>query len=159
MITVLAGTQRPKTESIGNGLSRTLTDTPIIFRYKSVVYKIVIPAGFVFDGASIPRITWTLLGLTPHGDMDGPALPHDYIYHHQGKLPQGAFYFKFEGRWIMCFDPITRSISDELLEALCEFFEVAGSIKTWAIWAGVRIGGWLAWRRDDVARKISLASG
>ncbi len=41
----------------------------------------VIPAGFIFDGASIPRTMWTMLGVTPfHPNIIIPALVHDHLY-------------------------------------------------------------------------------
>lgn len=39
---------------------------------------IVIPAGFIFDGASIPRLFWVLL--SPTGLLFIPALIHDFGY-------------------------------------------------------------------------------
>jgi hypothetical protein len=40
--------------------------------------NIVAPAGFVTDGASIPRMFWPIFG--PHGSYFGAAIVHDYLY-------------------------------------------------------------------------------
>lgn len=48
---------------------------------------IEVPAGFELDGASVPRLVWTLSGLTPDGLIRAAALVHDYLYQHQGHLP------------------------------------------------------------------------
>jgi len=41
--------------------------------------KITIPAGFVFDGASVPRVFWC--ALSPTGILFIPSLIHDFGYH------------------------------------------------------------------------------
>jgi len=41
----------------------------------------IIPAGFTFDGASIPKFFWTYL--SPTGVLLMPGLIHDWIYMHQ----------------------------------------------------------------------------
>lgn len=41
----------------------------------------VVPAGFQFDGASLPRLTWTVTGYTPfHPKLMRGAGGHDYEY-------------------------------------------------------------------------------
>ena len=42
--------------------------------------RIVIPKGFVFNGASIPRPLWAIL--SPVGLLFIPSLVHDYAYQH-----------------------------------------------------------------------------
>lgn len=39
---------------------------------------ITVPAGFITDGASIPRVFWTLL--MPFGPYFAAAIIHDYLY-------------------------------------------------------------------------------
>lgn len=49
------------------------------FRYLSTVHgEIEVPAGFITDGASVPRIFWGVL--SPFGDYFGAALIHDFLY-------------------------------------------------------------------------------
>ena len=44
-------------------------------------YFIRVHPGFVFDGASIPRFAWSILGLYPmSAQLQGPALIHDALY-------------------------------------------------------------------------------
>lgn len=45
--------------------------------------KVVVPAGFVTDFASIPQPLWSF-GLTPHGAYSRAAVIHDYLYWTQG---------------------------------------------------------------------------
>lgn len=49
-------------------------------------FEINIPAGFICDGASVPRIVWTGSGLTPDGLLRAAALVHDWIYYHKGRV-------------------------------------------------------------------------
>ena len=49
-------------------------------------YKFIIPKGFVFDGASIPRFLWVLLA--PTGILFIPALVHDFAYQYNYLLYQ-----------------------------------------------------------------------
>lgn len=48
------------------------------FTYLSSRGAITVPAGFVTDGASIPRAFWN--ALSPFGPWFGPAIIHDYLY-------------------------------------------------------------------------------
>ena len=48
-------------------------------------YKgIEIPMGYEWDGATIPRFAWSLIGYYPMGKMAEPSLVHDWIYVHKG---------------------------------------------------------------------------
>jgi len=141
---------RPTTKSIGNGLERTWMDWEVVFSDKR---------GFVFDGASIPRPAWSILGLTPHGDMDAASLPHDDIYQHQGKLPILSLFQMNDRHWTRCDEKISRSTADSLLYEICAFFGIGNAAQRFAVWSAVRIFGWYAWWRDDVKRKNKLQGG
>ncbi|HEY1083712.1 MAG TPA: DUF1353 domain-containing protein [Prosthecobacter sp.] len=41
--------------------------------------KFIVPLGYEFDGASIPRILWSATGYTPYGLHIGAAVEHDYL--------------------------------------------------------------------------------
>lgn len=42
---------------------------------------IEVPKGFIFDGATIPRLAWTLIGVTPYdNDIIHAAVVHDWLY-------------------------------------------------------------------------------
>ena len=40
--------------------------------------EIVIPAGFIFDGASVPQLLWSVV--SPSGEVMRAALVHDWFY-------------------------------------------------------------------------------
>lgn len=89
------------------------------------------PAGFVFDGASIPRVLWTRLG----GPFDGPNIfigaVHDPRYR---------------------FADCDRETADRLLLNVGRCAGL-GKQDAMAIYLGVRLGGEMAW--IDNARKRS----
>jgi len=81
-----------------------------------------VPAQFRTDFASIPRMLWTLIG-HPAGKYAQAAVLHDWLY---------------------ATAPVSRQRADAL------FFEAMGVLRVrrsrqWALWSGVRVGGWWAW--------------
>lgn len=47
--------------------------------YRGTCYQV--PKGFMYNGANIPRLVWTLLGLHPwHPKVIRAALFHDFMY-------------------------------------------------------------------------------
>jgi hypothetical protein len=60
------------------GNQRFVTLCRILLRYNG--YELVIPAGYEFDGPTIPRLLWWIVGLSP-ADLDAllASLFHDFI--------------------------------------------------------------------------------
>ena len=95
--------------------------------------KIVIPAGFVSDGGSVPRFLWMFID--PWGAAAKAFWLHDHMYNTQER---------------------SRLVSDAIL---MEAMEVLGVnwLKRKLIYRGVRIGGWVAWnkhKRENEERAI-----
>jgi len=63
---------QPVTRNIGPCL------VELVFQYEQE--GICVPAGYRYDGASIPRFAWSLIGLSPFGPIIGPATIHDWCY-------------------------------------------------------------------------------
>ncbi len=86
--------------------------------------------GFIWDGASIPRVFWTMSGIRPGGRMVGPSLVHDYLYRGIGGEIAGDY---------------TRKEADQLFRHL---MLEAGMGKMRARWAyqAVRLFGRWAWK-------------
>ncbi len=83
-----------------------------------------VEAGFVYDGATIPRATWTALGLTPFsGVLARGALLHDWLYRTHR---------------------VTRERADELLY-LAILADGCEPHKARAVYEAVRDWGWQAW--------------
>lgn len=97
-------------------------DSPLIYHSEIIGGKITVPEGFSTDFASVPRVPVVYVLYANRGRK--PAVVHDYLYR-LGKA--------------------TRAICDavfrEALIADGESFPVA-----WAMWAGVRIGGFFAYK-------------
>jgi len=88
-----------------------------------------VPAGFVTDFASVPRIFW--ITLPPTGKYGKAAVIHDYLYQY-GKVGQVR---------------ITRAYADGIFRKAMEELGV-GKIRRNLMWAAVRIGAGGAWNRS-----------
>lgn len=90
--------------------------------------KIVVPAGFVTDFASIPKVVWNLPGFDPYGDAKFPAVVHDYLYSLRGaNLPDGTAGFN-------------RSACDGVLLAALKSVGEMWNVR-WTIYWAVRLFG------------------
>ncbi len=64
----------------GNFGKLKITLSPFVY-IDEVCSVVDIPAGFIFDGASIPRFAWSLLGVTPYDPrVVTAAVIHDWMY-------------------------------------------------------------------------------
>lgn len=97
------------------------SDAPLPERCDTAV---TVPAGFLTDFASIPRVVWSVIG-HPAGRYAQAAVLHDWMYR------SGS---------------VRRSRADELFR---ESMLVLGvpAWQRWAMWAAVRVGGWAAYRK------------
>ncbi|HWL54266.1 MAG TPA: DUF1353 domain-containing protein [Chthoniobacteraceae bacterium] len=112
------------------------------------IYRIVVPAGFICDGASVPRFLWTLIGATPDGLNRAAALVHDFIYRNSGVLPNGSFWEEAPGgRLIALIDmPWTRVQADKLFARILREAGVP-RLRRRLMYRGVRLGGWMSWHK------------
>lgn len=90
--------------------------------------EIRVPAGFVTDFASIPRLFWSIV--RPDGEYGYAAIVHDYLYWEQ---------------------PIAKDKADNVFRFLMEDFKV-DRIKVSAIYQAVKLGGRSAWN-DNAKRR------
>jgi hypothetical protein len=91
---------------------------------------IVVPAGFVTDFASVPRVFWRAIGpptgFGPGAAYGKPGVIHDFLY----RYPSGR----------------TRQQCDQVfLEAMTDMG--VSPLRRMAMWLAVRLGGWSPWRR------------
>ena len=107
--------------------------------------RITIPRGFTYDGASVPRIAWTVSGLRPDGLIRAAALVHDWIYMHKGKLPNGSQkYFDKVRSWRDAYGFWTRKDTDRLFARIMREAGVSKCKRRMAFRA-VRMFGCFAW--------------
>jgi hypothetical protein len=96
------------------------------FRYHHRIGTIIVPAGFLTDGASIPRLFWGIL--SPFGSYFSAALIHDYLYHP-------------DSQW-----QIDRAMADLVfLDAMRDVG--VGWLTRQTIHKAVRLGGWARYKR------------
>ncbi len=88
--------------------------------------------GFHTDFASVPRLFWIFL--PRWGKYGNAAVIHDYLYCEQSR---------------------SRKHSDEIMLEGMVVLEVS-FIKRYAIFWGVRLGGWWGWWRNQPKRKAIL---
>jgi uncharacterized protein DUF1353 len=91
---------------------------------------VFVPAGFVTDFASIPRVFWSML--RPDEEYTYPAIIHDYLY------------------WIQ---DRPRAVADEILKIGMQEFGIAATTLN-IIYAAVRAGGNSSW---DTNAKLKAA--
>jgi len=94
-----------------------------------VPLKLKIPTGFIWDGASIPRIFWLTIGGPYHPTFSVAGLVHDYLYRRQ---------------------PILRKAVDRIFYKLLRANGV-GYITAKRMYFGVKTGGYFAWRKHKKA--------
>lgn len=109
----------PKNRLLKNRDGRQLYKVIEPFVYQSDVAKteIIVPAGFITDLASIPRLPFFYRELEQVADM--PGVVHDYLY---------------------SIGPFPRETCDQVLKEACLLIGIS-AWKVWAIYSGVRIGG------------------
>jgi hypothetical protein len=89
--------------------------------YSAVLLRVIeVPEGFVTDFASVPRLPF-IFWFTG-GTAEAPAVLHDWLYR------TGA-------------ESVTRAQADAVFKEAMDSREYYWSIRTWSMWAGVRIGG------------------
>ncbi len=99
------------------------------FSYYSTIAKawIIVPHGFITDGATIPRVFWSWIG-HPWGKYRQAAVLHDFLY-------ATAVY--------------TQKLSDSVFLEAMQVLRV-GWVRRHVMFAVVRSFGWIAWRRHRI---------
>lgn len=101
-------------------------DKPLVFYSGALDREITVPAGFITDYASVPRLPFAywLAG----GTARKAAVVHDFLYRQGGTLSP----------------PVSRQQADA---AFLEAMEVSGQpwLRRTAMWAAVRAFGWTAY--------------
>ena len=100
------------------------------FRYHSRNHgTIVVPSGFITDGASIPSLFWPIFA--PYGSALRPAIVHDFLYRRQS---------------LTYYAHLDRAAADRI------FLEAMTDCGMWplerrAIYRAVRLFGWRSYRK------------
>jgi len=106
--------------------------------------KLVVPSGFICDGASVPKILHWYLGWD---EILIAAIPHDWLYAFGGAVPETShFYVTVEG-WVPTKHVWTRRDSDRLFSRMLRYCDVPGHARRNSFRA-VRLFGRGAWRKQ-----------
>jgi hypothetical protein len=99
------------------------------FRYHSSVGTIRIPKGFYTDGASVPKIFWSLLD--PWSNFFSSAIVHDWLY---SKDSNDIF-------------PVADRKEADLIFKEAMFNAGVGWITRETVYRAVRLGGWASYKK------------
>jgi hypothetical protein len=119
---------------MGNGTVRRweLIDD---WQYKMDNITIFIRGGFVFDGASIPRVFTSIYN--PTGYLLIAALIHDYCY-------KWGFYIEMLGDQLVTVS-VSRTKADLMFKRIGNIEYPNHKGKTWVAYKALKMGGWVAW--------------
>lgn len=95
-----------------------ITEAPFVVEH-SDIGVLEIPAGFAFDGNSVPRATWFI---SPPSDHLESGCVHDYLYRHGAELG------------------IDRGEADAVYRD-CLGYQGVNVVRRWTRWLGVRAFG------------------
>lgn len=116
--------------------------------HEQTLYKIVVPAGFITDIASVPRWAWGFI--LPTGLHTAAAVLHDFLYrtNKPARLLQHHYYYRFlDEQWKnISHYPWSRKNCDRLF---CRVMREAGTgkIRRRVMFLSVRLAGWWGWHR------------
>ncbi|NNE20939.1 MAG: DUF1353 domain-containing protein [Myxococcales bacterium] len=117
---------RLRTERLANGNRELLAD----LTRQSCGVNIVVPKGFETDFSSIPF--WARF-VVRWSRVDVAGVVHDWCYH-TGIRDE--------------FGKPSRSLSDDIWRHIAERGDSqANPLQAWVCWAGLRLGGWMAWNK------------
>jgi len=128
----------------GKEMYRLEADYTFSWFAESTGWKLVVPAGFISDGASVPRVG-ALLGIYPDGLHRAAALVHDWLYRWRGEVPPEQF-LKNDGHgWVPVRVGWTRAQVDKLFANMLAVAGV-GRARRRLMYLAVRAVGWLFWK-------------
>lgn len=77
--------------SMDEELDKFITLEPLTYEIMGDVFTV--HENFIYDGASIPRIFWTLIGGPFHPDFQKAACLHDFMYRYTLGREKADYYF------------------------------------------------------------------
>lgn len=135
----------PHQLDLGRRRKRLLSPYRYEWTEHGVHYRLTAPKGFEHDGASVPRIVWSLL--PPHS-LDRSAVFHDLAYQRGGEFRPGEYQMWMPGGdWKDVDLPWSRARADKFFRRLLgedpkgpEEHSRAGAY--WAVRIGGAFGAW-----------------
>lgn len=107
-------------------------------------FTFIIPKGFIFDGASIPRLFWNIL--SPNGYLFLAALIHDFIYKYRFAYTYSAIESLDGDERRIIKEWYTQAQADRKFEALADKICMGAHFFTRSAYITLRMFGSKAWR-------------
>jgi len=117
-------------------------------------FTFIIPKGFIFDGASIPRLFWNML--SPSGYLFLAGLFHDFPYKY-GFVYIYSAVESFDGdnrRIIKCW--LNQKESDYRFEAMADKICMGAKFFTAVAYKSLRAFGFIAWNKHRKKDSLCL---
>jgi hypothetical protein len=102
------------------------------FSYENDYLQVTVKSDFITDGASIPKIFWSVVGSPLENDLLKPAIIHDGLYTANG---------------LVTIMRLKRSECDKLLREML-LFNGTSKVKAYSIYYAVRLFGGSHWKKD-----------
>lgn len=135
-------THEPKV--LVEGTNDYILDRDYHYRWSahSHIWRITVPMGFRFDGASLPWATQLFIGKWDLGK--GPPCVHDWLYRYRGQIPDESLQVRRGDDWVGLESNWSRYDCDRLFARHMRSVGVAKWKRRSAYFA-IRAGGWWAW--------------
>jgi hypothetical protein len=104
--------------------------------------RLIVPAGFECDGASVPAIVEWYLG---REKILPAAVPHDWQYAHAGRLPAETHLYLDDGQWKPATYTWSRKEADRFFGRNLRFCDIRSDQRRNA-YRAVRLFGWIPWQ-------------
>jgi hypothetical protein len=160
---------QPITQSVGKRLFKLMEDYTVYFYHRNDYYRLKIKKGFIYDGASIPRWAWSILGKTPIGTHDSGTIFHDLVYMLKKNHEQTAIIGQsidqcthvlemLEGdTWHKVIQGMTRDECDRIMFEIIDntYNAKLSKFQRAAMFNAIRIGGGRYWKRHTPNQVIN----
>lgn len=136
----------PQPENIPLPQGNYMLTESFVYVWRAVgsgAFKIIVPRGFKYDGASVPRALWSILGVSKDGIHRAAATVHDFLYSRKGAV-HGSRYAR--SRWRTCRFKITRKQADVKFYQMLRDSGV-GRVRAKAMYWAVRVFGGSSWKK------------
>jgi len=108
-------------------------------------FTFIIPKGFVFDGASIPRLFWNML--SPSGYLFLAGLLHDFIYKYRFVYVYSVIDSLDGGEPRIIKDWFNQAEADHRFEVLADKICMGAHFFTKTAYISLRGFGWITWEK------------
>lgn len=121
---------------------------------RASIFRLVVPAAFEHDFASVPRVLWTFISPL---DLGLASIYHDRLYQEGGRVTTLEWDPESHA-WTDRLEPWSRADADALFARIMREQGVS-KLKRRLAYLGVRIAGWAYWRTAGARRARGTPAG